>query len=188
MFFQSKPKPEPQPEARKNAELLLGLYKQHYRLWYYHASRVLNAQDDEIDDLIHDVFIRMMTSHMEQLRAMNEPSRLSYISRAVHNAALKKVQARSREVATDEIELYCADQAAPDPAALLEQKVTLEIFERAFQRLPERMRELLYCKFFDDLPDNEIAERLGVQPSSLRSALSRARAALRTEIAKEEQS
>ncbi len=139
MFFQSKPKPDPQPKVREAAELLLDLYKQHYRLWYHHA-------------------------------------------------ALKKVQSRAREVATDDIEQFYSDQAAPDPAALLEQKVTLEIFERAFARLPERMRELLYCKFFENLPDDEIAERLGVQPSSLRSALSRARAALRTEIAKEEQS
>ena len=49
------------------------------------------------------------------------------------------------------------------------------------------MRRLLYYKFFEGLPDEEIAKLLDLKSASLRSALHRARVALRIELAKEEQ-
>lgn len=175
-------------ENRDNAmTVMMNLYKQHYKLWNYQISRVLTSSNNDIDDLIHDVFVRLMATHIEKICTLSEPLQIAYISKAMRNAALKYVNAQSRVVVTDQMEQAYANRSAPDPAMILEQKVTFEIFKRAYDRLPERMHMLLYYKFFEGLPDQETAKLLNLQPASLRSALSRAREALRAEIAKEEQ-
>ena len=44
-------------ENRDNAmAVMMNLYKQHYKLWNYQISRVLTSSNNDINDLIHDVF------------------------------------------------------------------------------------------------------------------------------------
>lgn len=175
-------------ENRDNAmAVMMNLYKQYYKLWNYQISRVLTSSNNDINDLIHDVFVRLMATHVEKICSLPEPLQIAYISKAMRNAALKYVNAQSHVVVTDQLEQAYANRTAPDPAIILEQKVTFENFKRAYERIPERMRRLLYYKFFEGLPDEEIAKLLDLKPASLRSALHRARVALRIELAKEEQ-
>jgi RNA polymerase sigma-70 factor (sigma-E family) len=49
---------------------------------------------------------------------------------------------------------------------------------RAVQRLPLRQREALVLRFYLDLPDEEIALAMGIRPSTVRSTMHRALAAL----------
>jgi len=49
---------------------------------------------------------------------------------------------------------------------------------QAVRRLPGRQREALVLRFYLDLPEQEIAQIMGVQPSTVRSATHRALKAL----------
>ena len=51
--------------------------------------------------------------------------------------------------------------------------------------MSDRDRELLLDKYFEDLPDAAIADLVGLKPASIRSALTRARRALKKELDKE---
>ena len=53
---------------------------------------------------------------------------------------------------------------------------------RALDRLTDRQRLVMVLRYFADLPDDEIAETLGVRPSTVRSLAHRAIAALREEL------
>lgn len=54
-------------ENRDNAmAVMMNLYKQHYKLWNYQISRVLTSSNNDINDLIHDVFVRLMATHVEK--------------------------------------------------------------------------------------------------------------------------
>jgi len=56
---------------------------------------------------------------------------------------------------------------------------TLEEVVETIQRLSENDQHILRMKFFDQLSDQEIGEILGLQLSSVRSRLTRARRRLR---------
>jgi RNA polymerase sigma-70 factor (sigma-E family) len=49
-------------------------------------------------------------------------------------------------------------------------------------RLPRRQRAALVLRYYEDLPDADIAEALGCAVGTVRSSISRALAALRTEL------
>lgn len=44
-------------------DLLVNLYSDHYKLWRYKTSKIL--QTDDVDDIIHDVFMRILSSHLD---------------------------------------------------------------------------------------------------------------------------
>lgn len=50
------------------------------------------------------------------------------------------------------------------------------------QRLPDRQRAALVLRFYEDLPDAEIARILGCRPPTVRTAVHRGLAALRKEM------
>jgi RNA polymerase sigma-70 factor (sigma-E family) len=52
----------------------------------------------------------------------------------------------------------------------------------ALHRLPEHQRAALVLRYWSDLPEAEIAEVLGVRPSTVRSLLARGLEALRKEL------
>lgn len=85
-------------------------------------------------------------------------------------------------------EYYHEGSVEFDPLLIFERHDTYAAFERAFNRLPRKQQDLIYFKFFEDLPDEEIAKRLGLQPASLRSLMARARHTLKEEMRKEEDS
>ncbi|WP_342341501.1 sigma-70 family RNA polymerase sigma factor [Micromonospora aurantiaca (nom. illeg.)] len=49
-------------------------------------------------------------------------------------------------------------------------------------RLPRRQRAALVLRYYEDLPDGEIAEILGCAVGTVRSSISRALATLRAEL------
>ena len=57
-------------------------------------------------------------------------------------------------------------------------KYDIDKMVEALRLLPERMQELLEFKYFLEMPDNEIAELMGIKKNSVRQALTRARRAL----------
>ena len=53
----------------------------------------------------------------------------------------------------------------------------------ALGRLPERQRVAIVLRFYEDLPDVDIASVLGCRPATVRTAVHRGLAALRKEVA-----
>lgn len=49
-------------------------------------------------------------------------------------------------------------------------------------QLPERQRAAIVLRFYEDLPDDEIAQLLGCRPATVRTAIFRGLAAMRQEI------
>lgn len=165
-------------------ELLISLYSDHYKLWRYKTSQILNI--DDIEDVIHDVFMKILSSHLDFLKTLSKPKQIGYIAKALENESLKRIASNRKTVAVEDPESYQEGSFKYDPLHIFEQQDTYAAFGRAFERMPQKQQDVIYLKFFEDLPDEEIAKRLGVQPASLRSLLSRARRALKEEMKKED--
>lgn len=71
---------------------------------------------------------------------------------------------------------------APDPEALAQSAEVREALERALGRMAPEHREVIVLAEIHDMPHDEIAAATGVRPGTVKSRLSRARAALRKEL------
>ncbi|OHV37848.1 MULTISPECIES: SigE family RNA polymerase sigma factor [Pseudofrankia] len=112
---------------------------------------------------------------------MNDPKPEAYVRRALVNAATsrwRRLRARVSEVpllADDDWAANPADQGA-DPA---DQLAAHEALIRALRTLPPRQRAVLVLRYFDDLPEADVAATLGCSVGTVRSQTSRGLAKLR---------
>jgi RNA polymerase sigma factor (sigma-70 family) len=72
--------------------------------------------------------------------------------------------------------------ADPTPDSVAEQNQTMRLLQESMDELPASMREILLMMGLNDFTYEEAAERLTVPVGTVRSRLSRARAALRVKL------
>lgn len=170
-------------EDRNEYDFILRLYEQHYKLWRYKAVAIVGA--DSADDIIQSVFTNIIASRLEFLSSLSEEKQIGYIVKSIINEANKYKIKQQRLIPIENPEVYQSTTEQGDPVQVYNRKLSFEEFVRAFEHLSPKHQNLIYFKFFEDLPDADIALLLGLQPASLRSALTRARRALQKQIAKE---
>jgi RNA polymerase sigma-70 factor (sigma-E family) len=96
-----------------------------------------------------------------------------YVRRAMVNTHISWWRRRRvEEFPTDEI----PDQAVADHSAGSDMQDSLR---RAIARLPQRMRDAVMLRYFEDMTEAEVAEVLGVSLGTVKSTVSRAVAKLR---------
>jgi len=96
-----------------------------------------------------------------------------YVRRAMVNTHISWWRRRRvQEFPTDEL----PDRAVADPAGDSDLQ---EALRRAIDRLPLRMRTALVLRYYEDMTEAEVAERLGVSLGTVKSTVSRAVAKLR---------
>jgi RNA polymerase sigma-70 factor (sigma-E family) len=124
------------------------------------------------EDLLQDVLLAM---HRRFPEAMPLDNPVGYARRALANANVS----RARRLATTE---WVTD-ALPERTVDADDPADRDAIWQAMRRLPLRQRTVLVLRFYDDLPDDEIARVLGCRRGTVRSLASRALAALRTDPA-----
>lgn len=75
-----------------------------------------------------------------------------------------------------------APEPGPDPLGVLEGQERAHMVQEAISRLPERQRQALVLKQYQDLSYQEIADAMGSTVSSVQMLLYRAMAALRDDL------
>jgi RNA polymerase sigma-70 factor (sigma-E family) len=96
-----------------------------------------------------------------------------YVRRAMVNTHISWWRRRRvQEFPTDEL----PDRAVADHAGDSDMQETLR---RAIDRLPHRMRTAVMLRYYEDMTEAEVAERLGVSLGTVKSTVSRAVAKLR---------
>ena len=119
------------------------------------------------EEVVQDAF----TAVNERWDAVEHPG--AYLRTSVVNGCAQVLRRRTIEQRYRAARIEVADSELP------EQLIDLR---RALDRLTDRQRLVVVLRYFADLPDDEIAETLGVRPSTVRSLAHRAIAALREEL------
>jgi RNA polymerase sigma-70 factor (sigma-E family) len=139
-------------------ELYRSRYEPMVRLAY-----LITGDRTAAEELTQDAFVAV---HRNWSRATNPPA---YLRTAVVNACRswgrRKVLERDRRPAPPEPTLMVAD----------------ELWD-TLRTLPERQRTAVVLRFYEDLPDREIAEVLGCREGTVRTLVHRGLAALRGEL------
>jgi RNA polymerase sigma-70 factor (sigma-E family) len=124
---------------------------------------LLTSSIETAEDLVQDVLAR---TH-RRWTSIVEPG--AYVRRAVVNACNSYHRRRRRERAHP--------HRQPEPARLEAD----ELFD-VLAELPSRMRAALVLRYYQDLPENDIADLLGCAPGTARSLIHRGLARLRKVI------
>ena len=119
------------------------------------------------EEVVQDAF----ASVSERWDTVDRPG--AYLRTSVVNGCTGILRRRTIEQRYRAARVEVADSDIP------EQLIDLR---RALDRLTDRQRLVVVLRYFADLPDEEIAESLGVRPATVRSLAHRAVAALRKEM------
>ena len=157
----------------------------------YHIARRMLGNDADAEDVTQDVLVQVI----RKLDTFRGDSQLStWLHRVTVNAALahrqKRANRQKRETneAADEV-LETAPASGPvkrwnvspeEPVLAAEQQ---EVIEKAIAELPGPFREVYVLADVEGLPNNEIADMLGLSVPAVKSRLHRARLRMRDALA-----
>jgi RNA polymerase sigma-70 factor, ECF subfamily len=155
------------------------LFRAH-QLRVYNLVRYAAADATEAEDITQAAFVRAW----EELPRLRDPQAFTaWLNRIARNVATDRARAlgaRGRE------ETSSAEPTGPNPAepegSLVRQEHS-EVVHKAIASLSEPHQEVVLMHHLQDLPVQEVAERLDVPVGTVLSRLARARAALRRKLA-----
>jgi RNA polymerase sigma factor (sigma-70 family) len=127
---------------------------------------VLTGGDGAAEELVHDVFLQVQ----RHLAGVQDPS--AYLRRAVVNRCVSHGRRRTRE------RLALLRRGQPDAVG----HDRPDELRDALRRLPRRQRAAVVLRYYEDLPEAQIAELLGSTIGGVKSLLHRAMNELREVI------
>lgn len=174
-------------ENQSDREFMESLYVKNYSIMYKKAISLVKSHH-EAEDIVESVFIKLIDD-IGVLRNCKQTALKSYLLSCVRNAAIDRLRRQKKQYSfydvNERLESLPEDGYADDGLIRAEQ---IHSVACALKKLPDRERELLKMKYFDEMPDADTAELLGISRDSLRSRLNRARkklAALIMEVEKD---
>lgn len=136
----------------------------------------------EAEDLTQQAFVEAARSYRSFRGESQLPSWLYGIALNLVRNYLSRAPERRHDFVSDSV---LAEHASGDlsPDRALEQSQTLALLQESLDELPENMRDILLMVGIDKISYEDAAALLTVPVGTVRSRLSRARAALRDKLA-----
>src|SRR5690348_17906230 len=126
---------------------------------------------DEVGDLRQEIYVRVYEAAMRQ----PPDSPKSFLFATARNLLADRVR-RQRIVsitAVGDLEQLNVLQDELDPPRWLGGREALTRLARALDRLPERCREVVWLRRVEDLPQKEIARRLGISEKTVEKQIAK---------------
>ena len=132
------------------------LFRQNYSEMI-HLARVLLGNDEEAEDVVQDIFLRVADSDFP-------PKSDSYLRTAVRNACQNRIRQMQLHDKVKSL-LPISDEADLQPIdKRLERLEDIAAF--VDEQLKEPHRSIFHLRFDEDLTVGEIARRLGLNPNT----------------------
>jgi RNA polymerase sigma-70 factor (ECF subfamily) len=172
------PAPEPTrfPDDLPTADMVSGMYRRHRDLVFHLALRYGNGHRAWAEDVLHDVFVRLLR-HVHRVNRLDNPHGWFY--RVTTNVCLTRL--RRERFLTLPVVRWVVGQPRSRPAEPEQLGIDEERLRRAFVRLaalPPKVRACVYMHHVDGMPQAEIAEMLGHSRGYVSKLIARGEAAL----------
>lgn len=169
-------------ESEDDRAFMSSLYNDYYHLMYQEAYRILQNSHDA-EDIVQD-HLAYIIDRIDKFRKIDCCTLPFYLVMCIRRRCfnqLKKREVQQKHIAGSiDHEQFFFEY--PDSDESVEEKALLHLkYEQvleAFQSLPERIKDVLRYKYLLEMTDEEIGETLGIQKSSVREYLTRARKAV----------
>jgi RNA polymerase sigma factor (sigma-70 family) len=146
------------------------LFTEHY-LHLVRLAATLVDDQDAAEDVVQDVFAALQRANRPDL---TQPEH--YLVAAVINRS-RSVLRRRRTVRSTVLPPPRLDSEAADAATL--QRAEHDTIRAAIRRLPQRQREVVVLRYFEDMDISQIARLLRIKNTAVSASLNRAVASLR---------
>ena len=145
-----------------------------YRIAFHYLEDPSDAQD-----AVQDVFIKLWNSK-DKLDSIVNPEAYSYT--LIKNTCIDRIRRTKKTVQTSELEESSGDDP---PDKEINDRETLRKTLRCIDSLPDKQREIVKMRIFEELEYDEIARKLGISEINTRVQLSLARKTLKSRIQEE---
>ena len=145
-----------------------------FRIALHYLEDVSDAQD-----AVQDVFIKLWNSQ-DKLDGVKNPEAYSYT--LIKNTCIDRLRRARKTVQPGELEERSGDDP---PDKELSDKEALKKALACIDELPEKQREIVRLRIFEELEYDEIAEKLGISEINTRVQLSLARKTLKSRMRNE---
>ena len=143
---------------------------------FYRVAWFLLEDAAEAEDAVQELFLKLWAGR-DALDGVRNPK--GYGIRILRNLCIDQIR-RARKM---EIPSTPPDSPSPfRPDEAMDEKQRMAKVLDAIKSLPDRQREVLVLRTLDGLSYEEISERTGLTPLSLRVLLSKARQTLKRQI------
>jgi RNA polymerase sigma-70 factor (sigma-E family) len=163
------------PKSEREREIA-GLFDRHYapmcRLAYVILGDAAMAEEIVMEALVKTF------SGWSRIRDVARAD--AYLRRAVVNLCRSKIRRKAIEARVNAMSYRRAERRAPDWDPELHE--TTRIVWEAVKELPERQRACVVLRYYEDLPEAQIADVLGCSVGTVKSQLSKARAKLESTL------
>ncbi|SHI23284.1 RNA polymerase sigma-70 factor, ECF subfamily [Sporobacter termitidis DSM 10068] len=175
-------------EENDDKNFLIDLYTTYYGFVKKTIYNIIKDKKD-LEDLIDDAFLKLIEK-VSLLRTLNNYRTSTYIyytakSIAINYIVRRDVENRFRFLGADEdlSEHFISREYGMEDRILYQSE--LESLGNAIMKLPQDQQDLLNYKYLLNMNDAEIGELMGIEGSSVRQYLTRARRSAKKLIEKE---
>ena len=153
------------------------LFKQNYERLYYHALDIVH-DDETARDVVSDVYVNVW-----RLRdTINHDTVISYLYASVRNRSLDQLKHLNRHVPLLDEVIHEMEQFTDTDWEDYEARIAK--LRDELRRQPERVRRVLYLRFYEHKSNQEVADLLGVTVDGVKKIIQRAFAQMRVSLGK----
>lgn len=161
--------------AEGNEAAFAGIFN-HYRKKVYSTGIMLTHSPEIAEELVQDVFLKIWLKKQDLPAVENFEAHLFIITRNIAYDILRRI-ANQRKV-YKEVHKETAGFGAITDDAILE-KAHKKVLQDAIGRLPEKQKQVYILMREEGLKRNEVAEKLGIQPNTVKEHMAKALKAVR---------
>lgn len=161
------------------------------RIYYAHRKQMLTLavsileNEDDAEDLVHDVFCKIAEKYMQSLRNIkNEQDMKNYLLKATKNSALNKKRDAKPHISFHESEYMLNKDELIDDEFLdtICNNISYQEVLSAIKKLDKKYEDVLYLHFVIGMTVSKIADRLGRNTQTVKKQLSRGKTLLMEKI------
>ena len=152
------------------------LFKQNYERLYYHAHAITH-DEDIAKDVVSEVFVNVW--RLRETIDLNTV--LSYLYTSVRNRCLDQLKQSNRQVPLMEEVLNDLEHYTETDWNEYEARITH--LKAVLNRQPERVRRVLYLRFYEQKSNQDVADMLGISQSYISRLEKRILGKLKDELA-----
>ncbi len=159
--------------ARGDLGRMSAIYRNRHRALFHFFFR-LTARQATSEDLVHEVFLRMIRYRQTYQGTYADGGFESWMYRIARNALTDHARKHRNEAAPADGELEAIESGSPTPFDTAAQRQDHARLHRALRALPEDKRELLVLARFQDLSYDRIGDILGCGAGTVKTRVFRA--------------
>ena len=165
-------------EDRSKFEII---YETYHKLMFFLARQIL-SDDRDAEDAVQEAFIRII-KNLEKITDPKCPKSKHYIVIIVKRTAIdikKKLDREPEQIVLEEdsADLYAIEDKDSDYRQI-DGRIDLS---EAIAGLPDKYRDVILLKYYQDYSDQEIAELTGMSVFNVQKTIQRARKKLEQEL------